>query len=244
MANLVRQLPCQRFSLVKPTVISFIMAILMSPFALTLSVSRYNEFQVHFTKTNGLVNVEPSLEETLAMEVIGTAANFVQIFSAAANVLHGGNNVFHSMRRFRKEHEYLTDEVMRAIEQLQELENLVRMFPTPRRNTPEGCIDCGLQSAKTPQTDPSKLSLLEQLSREFPSYRSRLSKIERVLVKSTPKAGQPVRTIVRQFGWHFKKQVLYDLLFALERRKTSFMVIIEVATLQRYQSFLVPFLME
>jgi len=210
------------------------MAIRMPPFALTLSISRHNQIEVQFPKNNGVFQIEPSLEETLAMEAIGVAANFVQLINFAGNVVHGGNNLFHSMRRFRKEHKDLTDELTRAFELLQVLETIVGLLPASQDQRTEACMDCGLQSSQIQGLDLTRLSLLDQLTREFPNYKARLSKIERILSKSTPSVGQPLRTFLRQFAWHFKKQVLHDLLFALERGKSSFMIIFHLATLKRF----------
>jgi len=210
------------------------MASCMPPFALTLSVSRHNQIEVQFLEHNGVFNVEPSLEETLSMEAIGVAGNIVQLLNSAGSLVHGGNNVFHSMRRFRKEHQDLTDEVTRAFELLQVLETIVRLLPAPQDQTTEACLDCGLQSSEIQGLHLTNMSLLDQLTREFPNYKARLSKIERILSKSTPSVGQPLRTFLRQFAWHFKKQVLHDLLFALERGKSSFVVIFHMATLKKF----------
>jgi hypothetical protein len=206
----------------------------MPPFALTLSVSRHNQIEVQSLKNNGVFNVEPSLEETLSMEAISVASNIVQLLNSAGSLLHGGNNVFHSMRRFRKEHKDLTDEVTRAFAVLEVLETIVRLLPAPQDQRTEACMDCGLQSSQIHSLDQTTMSLLDQLTREFPNYKARLSKVERILSKSTPSVGQPLRTFIRQFAWHFKKQVLHDLLFALERGKSSFVVIFHLATLKRF----------
>ena len=210
------------------------MATPMPSFALTLSVSRHNQIEVQLSKNKSILYVEPSLEETLVMEAVGVASNIVQLLSFAGNLVNGGNNVFHSMRRFRKEHKYLTDEITQAFELLRTLETIVRLVPGPQDDRTEVCIDCGLQSAQIQHADPAGLPLFGQFTREFPGYKARLAKAERILLKSAPYVGQPLRTFLRQFAWHFKKQVLRDLLLALERGKTSFLMISHLAMLTRF----------
>ena len=208
------------------------MAILMPPFALMLSVSRHNQIEVQFSEHNGLLHVEPSLEETLAMEAISTVSNIVQLIGFAGNVVNGGNNVFHSMWRFPKEHTDLTDEITRAFKLLVVLETIVALLSSYQDQRTEACMDCGLQSSQIQHLErTTRESLLDQLARELPNYEARLSKAQRILSKSSPIVGKPFRTFLRQFGWHFKKQVLSDLLSALQRGNSSFVMILQMTSL-------------
>jgi hypothetical protein len=93
-------------------------------------------------------------------------------------------------------------------------------------------MDCGLQSSQIQHLErTTRGSLLDQLARELPNYEARLSKAQRILSKSSPIVGKPFRTFLRQFGWHFKKQVLGDLLSALQRGNSSFVIILQMASL-------------
>lgn len=204
----------------------------MLPFALTLTVLSHIPFGVHISKDNGVFQVETSLEETLAMEAFAAATNFMQLLGFAGNVIHGGNNMIHSMRQFPKEHRDLTNEITQAFELLLELESIVSLLPAREGQQTEACMDCGLQSNQVQKAErTTKVTILEQLARELPNYQTRLSNIKRILSKSTPLVDQPFRTFIRRFGWHFKKQVLHERLLALERGKSSFLVILNMASM-------------
>lgn len=170
------------------------------------------------------------------MDAISAIASIAGVFAIASSVIQSGDSFYSSVQKFHNEFRQFTEEVERLFSLFNSLRPIVKRLEATMPE--ESSIEIALLSTSSgyqnsaPDRSKIRSPFIQQMTDELISCLYVLEAIQTILWKSSPTAGQPVRTLVRRLKWHLNKRTLQTLFVNLERRKSTFSVV--MSAFERY----------
>lgn len=181
----------------------------------------------------------PDFPSPLEMDPLSVTASLAGILALATSLVKGIYSFSRSAKDFNNELTTIANEVTQLLGILHVLKSSVTRFTTSSSSANSGQTTADSSPVLTPSTpsdsdkDYELVSatrtahhLSVQLVSEIEACQMTMTDITRLLSQSTPKRGQGISNVTKQFRWSLQKPDLQKMVHRLERHKAAFILIL------------------